>query len=503
MKMKKIIASTLLTGTCGLMLVACGSKKENATLVDADGNEYKVEETDDAEEVAKVVDSVVRKANEEEEQTQTKYGVNIKGGLNVKFVNSNEDKYSINADINGNIRTDIPAPEKDDAGNFTQTNIDYFSALGLSAGLDFSLKSNFPGLDLDMSAGVDLFSDEDNIYANFAKFDLDDIKSVLPEEQATYVGIANMLSNQKYSLSKEAILATATEKDDEEAGQSGLDFATLFSAIDAYYEDGIGAAFSFIPFGNTDGEYDALFEPAVTSDEDDIELTDLTEVFSFFTQALDFIETFNIEISDVDGGNVTFKMPVIDDSYKYLKQYFIDEDEADYTHAEIAEIYDGNEEKEVKPAPVAAYLYATVDVLKLRPVQVKLETVDTEESEKLFYNMISFAASFLFGAKSSKPERVEPVLRAYTSEIEVSGSSSTTSIPEYQQNLALMFQALTTSKIESFDASVVIDFVYGKDVDTISSSAKKDYTDATPLIDLIKTMTKQQEDEDLEDEDLR
>ncbi len=499
MKMKKIIASTLLTGTCGLMLVACGSKKENATLVDADGNKYKVEETDDAEEVAKVVDSVVRKATEEEEQTQTKYGVNIKGGLNVKFVNSNEDKYSINADINGNIRTDIPAPEKDDEGNFTQTNIDYFSALGLSAGLDFSLKSNFPGLDLDMSAGVDLFSDEDNIYAKFAKFDLDDIKSVLPEDKATYVGIASMLSNQKLSLSKEAILSMATEEDDEEAGQSGLDFSTLFPAIDAYYEGGIGAAFSFIPFGNTDDEYDALFEPVVTSDEesdeDDIELPDLTEVFSIFAQALDFIETFNVEISDVDGGNVTFKMPVIDDSYKYLKQYFRDEDEADYTHAEIAEKYDGNEEKEVKPAPVVAYLYAKVDVLKLRPLQIKFETVDTEESEKLFYSMLSFGASLLFGAKRSEVERVEPTLRALTSEIEVSGSSSTTSIPEYQQNLSLMFQALVTSEIESFDANVVIDFVYGKNVDTISSSAKKDYTDATPVIDLIETMTKKKEED--------
>ncbi len=460
MKIKKLIVGTFLTGVAGLTLVACGNKNDNAQLVDENGKKYTVEKTDDPEKVAKVVDSIVRDATSEAKpQNETKYGVSIKADANLKLNNkAAEEKYAIGLNVEGNVKFDIPAPEKDEEG-YTETNAEYFSKLGFSASLNAKANSSVPGLTGEVEAGVDLYSDADKLYAKFGTFNVEDVKQVLNDEAAAQLDMVDFaLSGKKLSLTKEAILAMATEEDDEEAGQSGLNFATLFPYIDAYYETGI---FGLVMAIMANSNYDALlaFNEATSLPEAE-EKTDELD-FSLTTIVADFADTFNISISKVDGNNVTFKLPIVEDIVDYIKDYF-DSTDPDYTHDQIKAIIDAEGEDAL---PVYATAYATLDVKKLLPVQLKVEG-EKEGLSGLIQNSLS-----------------EPSTRLRALESTTSTSTSTsTSTPEYQVNRATFMAALATSEVEDVSATVVIDFLYGKAVDTLSDSAKKDYKDATNII---------------------
>ena len=175
----------------------------------------------------------------------------------------------------------------------------------------------------------------------------------------------------------------------------------------------------------------------------------------------EFVDTFNISISKVDGNNVTFKLPIVEDISDYIKDYF-DYDDPEYTHDEINDIIDAEGDDAL---PIFATAYATLDVKKLLPVQLKVE------GEK----------EGLAGLIESRLPNPSAELRALDSTTSTSTSTST-SIPEYQVNRTKFLAALGASEVEDVSATIVIDFLYGKSVDTLSDSAKKDYKDATSII---------------------
>lgn len=463
MKIKKLIVGTLLTGVAGLTLVACGNKNDNAQLnkndnaqlVDENGKKYTVEKTDDPEKVAKVVDSIVREATSEAKpQNETKYGVSIKADANLKLNNKEaNEKYAISLNAEGNVKFDIPAPEKDEDGNYTETSDEYFSKLGFSASLNAKANSSVPGLTGEVEAGVDLYSDAEKLYAKFSKFNVEDVKQVLNDEGAAQLDTIDFaLSEKKLSLTKAALINLM--KGDSE--KNPLDFTEAFPFIDSFYQNGISGLVMAIM---SNSKYDALsvYNDATSSTETEEEDDELD--FSLTTIVADFVDTFNISISKVDGNNVTFKLPIAEDIVDYIKDYF-DYSDPDYTHDEIKDIFDAEGDDAL---PVYATVYATLDVKKLLPVQLKVEG----EKEGL---------SGLIQSSLSKPTSELRALDTSTS------TSTSTSTPEYKVNRAKFMTALATSEIEDVSATVVIDFLYGKAVDTLSDSAKKDYKDATNII---------------------
>ena len=469
MKIKKLIVGTFLTGVAGLTLVACGNKNDNAQLVDENGKKYTVEKTEDPEKVAKVVDSIVREATSEAKpQKETKYGVSVKADANLKLNNkAAEEKYAISLNVEGNVKFDIPAPEKDEAGKYTETSDEYFSKLGFSASLNANAKSSVPGLTGEVAAGADLYSDEEKIYAKFGTFDLDAVKAVMSDSNAAKVDMVNvLLSGQKLSLTKDG-LNTLIKGDHE---KSPLDFTEAFPFIDAFYESGIfGLVMAIMANSHDDALVKApvldsylVYNDAIstTEDEEDDEID-----FSFTTMIAEFVDTFNISISKVDGNNVTFKLPIVEDISDYIKDYF-DFDDPEYTHKQIKDIIDAEGDDAL---PVFATAYATLDVKKLLPVQLKVEG----EKEGL---------AGLIQSKLPDPNARLRALDTTTSTSTSTSSSTSTSIPEYQVNRAKFLAALGASEVEDVSATVVIDFLYGKSVDTLSDSAKKDYKDATSII---------------------
>ncbi len=455
MKIKKLIVGTLLTGVAGLTLVACGNKNDNAQLVDENGKKYTVEKTDDPEKVAKVVDSIVREATSEAKpQNETKYGVSIKADANLKLNNKEaKEKYAISLNAEGNVKFDIPAPEKDEDGNYTETSDEYFSKLGFSASLNAKANSSVPGLTGEVEAGVDLYSDAEKLYAKFSKFNVEDVKQVLNDEGAAQLDTIDFaLSEKKLSLTKAALINLM--KGDSE--KNPLDFTEAFPFIDSFYQNGISGLVMAIM---SNSKYDALsvYNDATSSTETEEEDDELD--FSLTTIVADFVDTFNISISKVDGNNVTFKLPIAEDIVDYIKDYF-DYSDPDYTHDEIKDIFDAEGDDAL---PVYATVYATLDVKKLLPIQLKVEG----EKEGL---------SGLIQSSLSKPTSELRALDTSTS------TSTSTSTPEYKVNRAKFMTALATSEIEDVSATVVIDFLYGKAVDTLSDSAKKDYKDATNII---------------------
>ena len=454
MKIKKLIVGTLLTGVAGLTLVACGNKNDNAQLVDENGKKYTVEKTDDPEKVAKVVDSIVREATSEAKpQNETKYGVSIKADANLKLNNKEaKEKYAISLNAEGNVKFDIPAPEKDEDG-YTETSDEYFSKLGFSASLNAKANSSVPGLTGEVEAGVDLYSDAEKIYAKFSKFNVEDVKQVLNDEGAAQLDTIDFaLSEKKLSLTKAALINLM--KGDSE--KNPLDFTEAFPFIDSFYQNGISGLVMAIM---SNSKYDALsvYNDATSSTETEEEDDELD--FSLTTIVADFVDTFNISISKVDGNNVTFKLPIAEDIVDYIKDYF-DYSDPDYTHDEIKDIFDAEGDDAL---PVYATVYATLDVKKLLPIQLKVEG----EKEGL---------SGLIQSSLSEPTSELRALDTSTS------TSTSTSTPEYKVNRAKFMPALATSEIEDVSATVVIDFLYGKAVDTLSDSAKKDYKDATNII---------------------
>lgn len=102
---------------------------------------------------------------------------------------------------------------------------------------------------------------------------------------------------------------------------------------------------------------------------------------------------------------------------------------------------------------------------------------------------LSLIGTMLLASCTSKEK--EDVKETTTSEVSSTTSqdtntststSTSTSTPEYKVNRAKFMAAFATSEIEDVSATVVIDFLYGKAVDTLSDSAKKDYKDATNII---------------------
>ena len=430
MKIKKIIVNTVLTGVAGLALVACGNKKDNVELVDENGEKYTVEETDDAEEIAKVIDSVIRGASEEKAQNQTKYGFDFKANAKVNFDNNEtKEKYSISANANANLRLDLPTPLKDEEGNYTETTEDYFAKLGLSAGLSASVKSNFPGLDLDLNAALDVYSDEEKIYLKVGDINIDDLNSYLDEEAAASLAIVNIIKNNGFYAEKASVLPMLGED---------FDLTEVFPFIDAYYESG----------------YAGIINNIVTPGDEDFDATSFTPI------VVDFVDTFNISISKVDGNNVTFKLPLVDD-FEFLVEDYFDEDPV-YTHDEIKAILDGESDEE--EVVVLADLYATIDVKELLPVQLKFSTtdaiVDILQSE--ITDMIEYDLEELYS--DTEPDE--------------------TSISEREQNMIDAMTALAQSTVSNAEVEIVLDFVYGQKVNTISDAAKKDYIDITTLISM-------------------
>ena len=453
MKIKKIIVSTFLAGVAGLGLVACGSKSDNAKLVDDEGNEYTVEKTDDPEEIAKVIDSIVREASTPKKNNEHKYGIDICAKGKAKFKNNEtDDKYEISADVDANVRLDIPSPEKDDEG-YTEEVIDYINRIGFSAGVKAVASTNFPGIAMDLEAGLDIYTDEANIYAQLGNIDLAGLVNIIPEgaelpieglTPQTIISLLGTMSGSSFKLNKEALFGLIPEDGDFEIS----DLAMAYPFIDAFIDNGIGGVAELL---STTAVYDAYYGEVITDEEDDEDDED-GAFASFAPIVAPFCDTFGVSISKVKGSEVTFAMPLTEYIGDDIEEYF----EGEYTAEEIKE--------SIAEETVLATLYAIVDVAKVRPVQIKVEFEDVKDQ-------INDGIENFFTRDLRTLNDVVPATT--TSEEEISDST---------QNYMDFMAALAVSECTSFEGSIVIDFLYGEKVKTISNDAKSKAIDVTDMV---------------------